>query len=626
MSSSRLQELANLVSHDDGLPVRDLKVALTRLSAEINTRTAKGSASSYDFFIDAVHSIGQLKGPTHADLRLKCLFDSGLFFYRSGKAKAALETAAMMDVLARRVNDKSWVRKAHSLYGIVHGEAGNIADAVMHYCEALRIARATGDRFGEIATLINLGSAFVYGSLHSEAIRSLMRALDLCTEPEFEQYRAVAYCDIAQSYLALEKFDEGFEAANRCLEYSSEPHDGPTYFSRTIREYTYVQLALEVGKLARAREHAAACLHYSRWGDNPRCKTLAQLACGLCDVREGKVARGLAQLERALETSGDFLILRIDALNALVKAYDETGQPEKALKYLTEMLSFVRAARESGIRSVLNIANDSSDSYAADANDVRALELREARLRAKVAEADLLNSQFEMLERIAVASDLKEDQSGKHGYRVGRLAALLAKRIGFPVESVRDLETAARLHDVGKLGVPDRIIFGSVPLRQAERRLMEAHTVIGGELLGRSKFGKLQLAEQIARHHHERWDGGGYPSKLSGKRIPVQARIVALADVFDALTHGRPYAPAWPVDQALEEIKRRQGTHFDPDLTDTFLVLIDDLRREHPDLDAFLAEASRNSPFLQAREKIRHMTAHCNQDSASRKDVASTVH
>jgi HD-GYP domain-containing protein (c-di-GMP phosphodiesterase class II) len=115
------------------------------------------------------------------------------------------------------------------------------------------------------------------------------------------------------------------------------------------------------------------------------------------------------------------------------------------------------------------------------------------------------------------------------------------------------------------------------------------------------------MAEEIARHHHEWWDGTGYPAKLSGKRIPIHARIVALADVFDALTHGRPFAAPWSIDRAIEEIRGRKGTQFDPDLTDRFIELITRLRAEHENLDEYLGQAGRNSPFLQARNKIRLM-------------------
>ena len=126
-------------------------------------------------------------------------------------------------------------------------------------------------------------------------------------------------------------------------------------------------------------------------------------------------------------------------------------------------------------------------------------------------------------------------------------------------------------------------------------------------MLSDSGVEQIELAETIARHHHEWWNGEGYPSRLAGKRIPIEARIVALADVFDALTHGRPFSPPWPVEKALAEIRSRRGTQFDPELTDIFLALMDRLLNEHQDLDAYLGKASRHSPFLQARNRIRKM-------------------
>jgi putative two-component system response regulator len=133
------------------------------------------------------------------------------------------------------------------------------------------------------------------------------------------------------------------------------------------------------------------------------------------------------------------------------------------------------------------------------------------------------------------------------------------------------------------------------------------------------------MAEEIAHHHHEWWNGSGYPSKLAGKAIPIHARIVALADVFDALTHGRPYAEPWSIDRAIEDIRGRRGTQFDPDLADRFLALVQRLRAEHENLDAFLGTASRDSTFLQAREKIRVVLAEERRNEANGLDAASSA-
>jgi putative two-component system response regulator len=174
--------------------------------------------------------------------------------------------------------------------------------------------------------------------------------------------------------------------------------------------------------------------------------------------------------------------------------------------------------------------------------------------------------------------------------------------------------------------MPDRVLLRPDSLRESDRLFVATHTSIGAEILANSRTTQGRIAEEVARYHHEWWDGTGYPLKLSGRRIPVHARIVALADVFDALTHGRPYAPAWSIDRALEEIRQRRGTQFDPDLTDIFLALIEELRAQHSDLDAYLAEASRNSPFLQAREKIRLMLEGAKPPENMAAATAETVH
>ena len=166
------------------------------------------------------------------------------------------------------------------------------------------------------------------------------------------------------------------------------------------------------------------------------------------------------------------------------------------------------------------------------------------------------------------------------------------------------IELAARLDDIGKIDVPHAILLKPDKLNDAERQIMRTHTTVGAELLSKSNIPHMQMAEEIARHHHEWWDGSGYPGSVSGSAIPLAARITSLADVFDALTHKRPYKIAWPVQAALDEIARLKGGQFDPQLTDHFIVLIGRLVEDHRDLDSFLGQAAHTSPFLQARARI----------------------
>ena len=183
-------------------------------------------------------------------------------------------------------------------------------------------------------------------------------------------------------------------------------------------------------------------------------------------------------------------------------------------------------------------------------------------------------AQVEMLQRLVLASEYRDDETGEHTQRVGILSATLASAIGQSEQQVEMLRLAAPLHDIGKIGIPDRIFLKAGKLTPEEFEIMKSHTTVGGEILGRSPLPILQLARQVALSHHERWDGSGYPQAIAGEMIPLTARIVAVVDVFDALTHARPYKEAWPVEKAIDTIKKESGRHFDPTLVEAFLRIL----------------------------------------------------
>jgi len=473
-----------------------------------------------------------------------------------------------------------------------------------------------------------LSSTFNYGALYHESLRCALQAATILGDVENGNHiGAHAYTNMAQAYLNLEDYLRGFDAIKRALSLSEDVHDARTAYSSCIREFIYVQLALELGMIGEARIHSDLCRQHSHWGDNPKSRVLADIAAGLCNVKSGDVDRGFKFLESALSGSFDFA-LKIDSLTALAKAYDEMGNSELALDRLKQLLGAVRAAKEHGILALRSVQPDSlaGSPFLPSPSDMRALDLREAKLEAKVAKRELFHSRLEMLERLAIAADLKEEDSGEHGYRVGSLAALLAANLGWEPEACTTLELAARLHDIGKVGVPDRILFNSQKLRDAEREFIATHTMIGSEMLAKSDIPHLRIAQEIALHHHEWWNGDGYPSKLRGKRIPLHARIVALADVFDALTHGRPFARPWSTQSAIAEIRARRGTQFEPELTDRFIALVERLVLEQEDLDDYLGKAGRNSPFLLARSKIRKLVAEKQENEAKTPSFEGEMH
>jgi putative two-component system response regulator len=185
---------------------------------------------------------------------------------------------------------------------------------------------------------------------------------------------------------------------------------------------------------------------------------------------------------------------------------------------------------------------------------------------------ELEEAQSEILARLAAAAEHRDDDTGRHTLRVGELSAAVAEALALPREAVELIRAAAPLHDVGKIGVPDHILLKAGKLTPEEFTVMKAHTTIGAAILAGGRSPLVIEAERIALNHHERWDGGGYPNGLVGSAIPLGARIVAVADVFDALTHERPYRSAWPLGRVMEEIRAQSGHHFDPDVVTAFLT------------------------------------------------------
>jgi putative two-component system response regulator len=184
--------------------------------------------------------------------------------------------------------------------------------------------------------------------------------------------------------------------------------------------------------------------------------------------------------------------------------------------------------------------------------------------------AELGHARLEILQRLAAAGEFRDDATGEHAARVGRRAAHLARTMRRPDAEVELIRHAGTLHDIGKIAIADEILLKPDKLTDAEYALMKTHTTAGADLLAGSDSPLLQMAERIARSHHERWDGDGYPNGLAGKDIPIEARIVAVADVFDALTQDRPYRDAWVLDKAIKEIEAQRGRQFDPDVVDAF--------------------------------------------------------
>lgn len=192
---------------------------------------------------------------------------------------------------------------------------------------------------------------------------------------------------------------------------------------------------------------------------------------------------------------------------------------------------------------------------------------------------DLEETRLEVIQRLGRAAEYRDNETGQHVLRMSHYSARMAKELGVNDEGCHLLLLTSPMHDIGKIGIPDGILLKPGPLTDDERKIMETHSNIGGEILGGGKSELIKMAETIALTHQEKWDGTGYPKGLKGKEIPLVGQITAICDVFDAITSKRPYKEASSIEEALEYITIQSGKHFNPHLVKIFLKIVPDLKK-----------------------------------------------
>lgn len=190
---------------------------------------------------------------------------------------------------------------------------------------------------------------------------------------------------------------------------------------------------------------------------------------------------------------------------------------------------------------------------------------------------ELKNTHLELIQRLGRAAEFKDNETGMHVIRMSHVSGRIALEMGMDEGFAEQLVHAAPMHDIGKIGIPDQVLLKPGKLDDEELATMRTHPQLGADILDKSSSPLIKLACTVALYHHEKWDGTGYPFGLKGEEIPVEARIVAVADVFDALLSKRPYKEAWPVEKAVEEIKSQSSRHFDPQVVEAMVNCLPDL-------------------------------------------------
>ena len=278
----------------------------------------------------------------------------------------------------------------------------------------------------------------------------------------------------------------------------------------------------------------------------------------------------------------------------MVTALQDVGDRVKAWEvgaddFLTKPVD--RMELRARVRSLLKVKayNDHMVNYRQELEcevAKQTLQLKNASEKIAEAHSKLRDASLETIFRLARAAEYKDEDTGNHIISMSRISALLAERIGLNSVVVERILYASPMHDIGKIGIPDRILTKNGPLNDDEWAIMRMHTVFGGQILEGSNIGFLRLGEVIALTHHEKWDGSGYPNGLVGNKIPLAGRIVAVADVFDALMSKRPYKPPLTFEQTVDIIKAGKGSHFDPAVVEVFLNNLADVIKLWEDAQA----------------------------------------
>lgn len=495
--------------------------------------------------------------------RLGRLSECSRHFGSAVALSVGLDDATRIDVLLQLVE-----------YELLACDVGN---ALAHTLEAMAIAERTGEAGHEVRVLTQLGGVLQSAGLHRQADHCWAHALERLGDRYDPRVRGNLWAlRFPTGFLADERGDaaarEAFDQLLACAEAAGER------FRDSMVANAHCNRAAKLipqGRLATAREHLAAAANCRNVGD--RIRWMVSLLYAMADVRECNTPENRAIVDRFLAADrAPARVFVVESYGVLAALYAKMGEADLAGTCLAR-LAAERSETLVGLLSALD---------------------------APAASAGSPGATIDFLDRLAITAELRDDATGRHGYRMGRLARLIAARAGLPAAELDAFEAAARLHDLGKLTVPDSILLKPGPLDATERHLMRTHAQTGERLIAASRLARPGFALRITRHHHERWDGRGYPDGLAGEAIPLEARIATLADVYDALAHERPYKPAWPHERAMDAIRQGRGTQFDPSLVDAFEAVVSDHAARGLDFRDELERAADASPFQSVLSRL----------------------
>jgi HD-GYP domain-containing protein (c-di-GMP phosphodiesterase class II) len=540
--------------------------------------------------------------------RAEALMGQARALWQAGDLSRASEALVEACNLSLTTSDNKLKAESHMRLAIIYNLALKFDLAFRTIDTAMRFAREDTNSSSLILKIQGNRASFLLGAgFLRKSLDTLITVGEQTIDNRDTDGRAthiVSQSNLIYNYILLGKKKAALDAGERIGRLARDPKSPIDELNR-MQYYAWHATALAQAGDTRA---AISLLTEARKiipAGNKAMEISFSIALGVSEVHAGLTDQGITRLRDTLHHAENSSLYYQNALYALTLVYEHVGDIAKALEMVEKFENVMKEAA----RGVVGIAGD-EDAFdtpdelarkaestakslaealeAREAQDgkaltphpiessvdttlVRRLDDRAARLRMKRFNELTHDERGELFDQLAKAAALVDDETGKHCARVELLTYKFAIALKWEEPRARLLAQAARLHDVGKLGIPHRILLAPRKLTPMEFEIVKKHVNIGVDLLGFSQTDVVKMARMIALGHHEKWDGSGYPKKLLEDQNPIEARIVSIVDVFDVITHQRSYKRAWEVDYARKELEFNAGLQFDPQLVEIFL-------------------------------------------------------
>ena len=501
--------------------------------------------------------------------------------YANARSGDALPLARAVLAQAALAGDAALERRAATACGLLSADTADLVGAIEHHVQALRLAG--DDRIEASGVWNNIGLAMGIAGNYEMAARCYHRSIQLSEsqkEPVYSRY--MAYMNLAHALLQVDMLEEGLRYGHMALREQTRAFRERDLHSALLLQRNLVRLLVAAHRHAEAEPHVSQAGALAEQIRTPRALVAAATTRAVYELADGRTDVALTRLEQAVTGARGVPAALRDTLACAMGAEELAGNSERALLRLGELSEHVYRSAVERARAHVELASIGGRSRTALDH---AQEQARARLISKLAPPAQPDG-WSAIERLGVSAVMRMDKTGWHGKRVGALSKALAMASGIdPLQSL-EIGFAAEIHDIGMLSVPEEILGKRGTLSDGERAAVHRHIDAGADILRDDRHPRIFLAREIARYHHARWDGFGYPERVGGKFIPVAARICAVADAYDAMVSGLSSRPMRSMDQALAELHRNAGGQFDPELVTHFDSMI---RTESEDLGMDLA-------------------------------------